>query len=580
MIRIFKYLKLRDWLMLVFALGLIVFEVWLELTMPDYTSRLTTSATSSDSIDLGDVWANGGMMMLCASGSCLAAIATGILASLVSADLSRTLRERLFDKITSFSDAEINRFSTASLITRTTNDVVQVQMLIGMGAQIALKAPILAVWALTKISATSVEWTSAALITVASIVVVILVVILFAFPRFRRIQKLTDALNQATRDNIAGVRVIRAFNAEAYQTAKFERVNDDVTRNNLFTDRLFGLLMPTLSLAMNGLVLAIYWIGAYLINRQMTIPGRAEVLGNMVGFTQYALQIVMSFLMLVAIFIFLPRSMVSCRRINEVLDTKPSIVFPDKPVETNRTGEVEFQHVRFAYNDGEEDVLQDLSFKIEGGSTFAIIGATGTGKTSLVNLIPRFYDVKEGSVLLNGVDIREYPLEQIQEKISFAPQKAILFKETVANNIAYGREADNERIQRCLRIAHADFVDELQGGTSFEVAQGGSNLSGGQKQRLSIARALYKNAEIVIFDDTFSALDYKTDSLVRQSLREELAGTTVIIVAQRIGTIKNADRILVLDEGRIVGLGTHEELLQNCPVYKEIALSQLKEEEL
>lgn len=582
MIKIFKNLKKRDWAYVLVCVILVFAQVWLDLKMPDYTQKLTQSV-SSGSIDMGDVGRNGAMMLLCAAGSLAAAIGCGFFASRVAANFAKTLREVLFNRIMSFSSSEINRFSTPSLITRTTNDVVQMQMLIAMGLQVAIKAPVTAVWAICRISASSVEWTTAVLVCVIMLVAIVVSLVFIAFPKFKEIQKLTDSLNNVTRENISGVRVVRAFNAEDYQEEKFDGVNKAITHNHLFTSRIMGVMMPVMTVAMNGLTLAIYWIGAYLINGA-AVPERAEVIGNMTAFTQYALQVVGAFMMLVVIFIMVPRTMVSAKRICEVTDTEPSVVFPENKAEKKGEGTIEFRNVSFSYQDTSEKCLSDISFKINKGETFAIIGATGTGKSTLVNLIPRFYDVSSGEILIDGVNVRDYSEEQLESLVSVAPQKATLFMGDIKDNITYGcREevSDNdERISRALSISGSDFVNTIDGGIHAPVAQGGTNFSGGQKQRLSIARAVFKNAEIMIFDDTFSALDYKTDMLVRKALRENLSDTTVIIVAQRIGTIKNADRILVLSDGKAAGLGTHEELLENCPVYREIALSQLSEKEL
>lgn len=576
----FKNLQKKDIFFILICAVLVVTQVWLELKMPDYTQKLT-ELVSSGNADMDAVLRNGGKMLLCAVLSMGAAIVCGFFASHVAANFARTLRIKLFDRITNFGDSEINRFSTPSLITRTTNDVVQLEMLIAIGLQVMIKAPVMAVWAIGKISATNVQWTEATLATVIIMVALIGILVGLCYPRFKKIQKLTDDLNNATRENISGVRVVRAFNANEYQHNKFEKINNNVMRNNLFTSRLMGLMMPVLQLCMSGLTLAIYWIGAYVIN-DAPLMDKATQMGNMTAFTQYALQVVMSFMMLIMIFVILPRTMVSARRIAEVLNTKSSISYRDKTVSSEKTGELEFRNVSFKYGDADNDCINDISFKINKGETFAIIGATGSGKSTIVNLIPRYYDVTGGEILLDGVDIREYPEEQLQKKISIAPQKAVMFMGDIKSNVIYGSEedADDERVKRALKIANADFVDDLTDGINERVAQGGTNYSGGQKQRLSIARAIYKDSEIMIFDDTFSALDYKTDMLVRKAIKENLKGTTVIIVAQRIGTIKNADKILVLDEGRIVGMGTHKELLENCAIYKEIALSQLSKEEL
>lgn len=585
MIRIFKNLKKRDWIGIMICAGLVVVQVWLDLTMPDYTQKLSKSV-SAGSIVMNEVWKNGGMMLLCALGSMVASICCGFFAARIAANFAKTLREKLYGHIMEFSNSEINKFSTPSLITRTTNDVVQMQMLIAMGMQIIIKAPITAVWAITKISSTSVEWTTAILICVGIMVATILTLVLFAYPKFKQIQTLTDRLNDTTRENISGVRVVRAFNAEQYQEGKFDAVNSAITKNNLFTSRIMGFMFPVMSLSMSGLTLAIYWVGAYLINGAEVME-RAEVIGNMTAFTQYALQVVAAFMMLIAIFIILPRAMVSAKRINEVIDTPCGITYPetsDSKASAQKGGEIEFRNVSFSYQDSGEPCLRNLNFKIASGETFAIIGATGTGKTTLVNLIPRFYDVTDGEILINGRNIKSYPEKELEKLVAVAPQKATLFSGDIKSNITYGCDKDisdsDERITRALDVSRSDFVTELEQGIHAPVAQGGTNFSGGQKQRLSIARAVFKDSGIMIFDDTFSALDYKTDMLVRKKLREQLSETTVIIVAQRIGTIRNADKILVLHDGVAAGLGTHDELLKNCPIYKEIALSQLSEEEL
>lgn len=590
MIKILKYLKRRDWLFLLIGAGLIVLQVWLEITMPEFTQKLS-AAVSAGTPEMSEVWENGGLMLACAAGSLAAAIVCGWFVSHIAADFAKTLREKLFDKVTDFSNEEINRFSTPSLITRTTNDVVQMQMLVAMGLQVVVKAPVMAVWAICKISATNLQWTLAVAITVVAIVVMLALIVGLCYPRFKKIQKLTDDLNDITRENIGGVRVVRAYNAESYQEEKFEKVNTAVTKNNLFTARTMGFLTPVMTLCMSGLSLAIYWIAAALLNdisgATMTkeiILQRAELIGDMAAFSQYALQVVGAFMMLIMIFIILPRTMVSAKRINEVLDTVPSIAYPSEAPTSDMVGCITFKNVSFDYEDGGEKCIDNISFQVKKGETFAIIGATGSGKTTLVNLIPRFYDVTEGEILIDGVNVKEYPRETLQRKISIAPQKAALFKGDIKSNITYGAQEeiadDDPRISRALTVAKADFVGDLEQGVHAEVAQGGTNFSGGQKQRLSIARAVFKNSEIMIFDDTFSALDYKTDMLVRQEIKNQLAGTTVVIVAQRIGTIKNADQILVLDGGKVAGLGKHEELMQSCPVYREIALSQLSKEEL
>lgn len=579
--KIFRNLKKRDIIFILICLVLVFCQVWLELKMPDYTQKLT-QAVSAGSMEKSDVWHNGGMMILCAFGSMAASIVCGFFAAQVAANFSKTLREKLFDRVTDFGNAEMNRFSTPSLITRTTNDVVQMQNLIAMGLQVLIKAPVMAIWAICKISTTSIEWTMATMVTVAIMLLAITFLIIAVLPKFKVVQKLTDALNNVTRENISGVRVIRAFNAEKYQMNKFDAVNKEITGKQLFTSRSTSVMMPLMTACSSGLTVAIYWIGAYLINEADLID-RAVVFGNMAAFTQYALQIVAAFMMIAGIFVIFPRTMVSAKRIQEVLDTKSSITYPTKG-HSAAGGRIEFKNVSFAYADDGNPCIENLSFTVEPGQTFAIIGATGSGKTSLVNLIPRFYDATEGQILIDGIDVKEYTREQVEHLVSVAPQKAILFSGDIKSNITYGCDFpvadDDARLEQALEVSCSDFVNNIEKGIHAEVAQGGTNYSGGQKQRLSIARAVFKDSKIKIFDDTFSALDYKTDMRVRKQLHEQLAGTTVILVAQRIGTIRNADQILVLDNGKIAGLGTHDQLLETCPVYREIALSQLSEEEL
>ncbi|MCH5171908.1 MAG: ABC transporter ATP-binding protein, partial [Erysipelotrichales bacterium] len=588
---IIRYLRERDILLLLLVVLFIVLQVWLDLTMPDYTSELTKSV-SSNALSMKDIWHNGGMMLLCAFGSMLSAFACTFFCSRIANAFAKTLREALFNKTTSFSSTEMKRFSIPSLITRTTNDVTQVQMFLTMGLQMLIKAPILAIWAIAKISVTSVEWTTATMISVAIIVLSVGIIVSVVLPKFKRIQKLTDNLNDVTRENISGVRVVRAFNAEKYQEEKFENANNALTKNHLFTSKTMGLLMPVMTICMNGLTLAIYWIGAILINDipldptniMYSIEQRATVLGNMTAFTQYALQVVMAFMMLIMIFIFLPRTIVSSKRINEVLNTENSIIEGTIENDSNLKGEIEFKDVSFIFDDGSSPVLSNISFTAHRGETIAIIGATGSGKTTLIELMPRFHDVTSGEIIIDGMNVKDYTQDELQSKIAIASQKACLFKGDIKDNIIYGCqenvEDDDPRIKKSLEIASANFVFELQDGIHSEVAQGGTNFSGGQKQRLSIARTIFKDAEIMIFDDSFSALDYKTDMLVRKQIKEQLSDKTIIIVAQRIGTIRQADKIIVLDDGKIVGLGKHEELLKNCAVYKDIALSQLAKEEL
>ena len=587
MFSLFKYLKKKDWLLIAVSVFFIVCQVWLELKMPDYTAKLTT-IVQNGTAQMKEVWINGGLMLACAGGSLVSAVICSILISRVASSFSLTLRDELFKKISSFSNAEMKKFSVPSLITRTTNDVVQMQNFMAMGVQLLFKAPIMAVWAICKISATNIKWTTAVIISVAIIVVCIGILVGICLPRFKKIQKLTDEINNVTRENISGVRVVRAFNAENYQENKFEKVNNNITKTNLFTSRAMGFLSPIMTLVMNGLTLSIYWIGAILINNialtgEAAIAERITVVGNMTAFTSYAMQVVMAFMMLIMIFIILPRTIVSGNRIAEVLKTQPSIVGGDYVTQTRGNGELEFRNVSFSYDDSDNDekALSNISFKVEKGQTLAIIGATGSGKSTLINLIPRFCDATSGEILVDGINVKDYSEKALRDKIAIASQKAVLFKGTIKENITFGSDiVDEERIHKALKISQSDFVNELDLGIESQVAQGGTNFSGGQKQRLSLARASYKNAEINIFDDTFSALDYKTDMLVRKAINENLIDSTNIIIAQRIGTIKDADKILVLDEGKIVGAGTHQELLENCGIYKEIALSQLSKEEL
>lgn len=587
MINLFKYIKKKDWFFIIIAIGFIVVQVWLELKMPDYTKELTKIVQSGTNT-MTEVWKNGGMMLLCAAGSMVSAIICSYFISQVASSFSMTLREELFKRITSFSNVEMNQFSTPSLITRTTNDVVQMQNFMAMGVQLLFKAPIMAIWAICKISATDVRWTLATIICVFIIVICVGILIALCLPRFKKIQRLTDELNDRTRENISGVRVVRAFNAEAYQTQKFENVNDTITKTNLFTSKAMGLLSPIMNVCMNGLMIAIYFIGAILINAitsndfNNVVLERVNVIGNMTAFSQYAIQVVMAFMMLIMIFIILPRTIVSGNRIYEVLKTKPSITDGKQENSLEKEGgEVEFRNVSFSYNKDSLPTISNISFHVKKGETLAIIGATGSGKSTIIHLIPRFYDATSGEVLVNGINVLDYKVKDLRNLVAIASQKAALFKGTIKDNITYGSSTiDQERMDMALDIAKADFVKDLEQGVDSMVAQGGSNFSGRQKQRISIARAVYKNAPIIIFDDTFSALDYKTDMLVRKKIKENLKDTTVIIIAQRIGTIMNADKIVVLDEGKIVGMGTHEQLLQSCSIYQEIALSQLSKEEL
>lgn len=584
MMKLLKRLKWQEWLQVGISLIFIVAQVWLDLKLPDYMSEITR-LTQTPGSAMRDIWKSGGYMLLCALGSLVSAVIVGFFAARIAASFSKRLRSLLFEKVDSFSMEEINRFSTASLITRSTNDVTQIQMLITMGLQMLIKAPIMAVWAVTKIAGKGFEWSLATAVTTLIMILMILLIMIFVMPKFKKMQVLTDNLNRVTRENLTGLRVVRAYNAEAYQEKKFEGANEELTSTQLFTSRGMAIMMPVMSMMMSGLSLAIYWIGAYLINAAQ-MAEKLTLFSNMVVFSSYAMQVIMAFMMMVMIFVMLPRAAVSAKRINEVLDTKPAVTDGGRRAgKQGMLGEIEFRNVSFQYPDAADCVLHDISFTAHRGETVAFIGATGSGKSTLINLIPRFYDATEGEVLVDGVNVKEYTQEALHNKIGYVPQKSVLFKGTVASNVSYGdngkKPPEEDQIRRAVKIAQgAEFVEAMDGQYQAEIAQGGTNVSGGQKQRLSIARAVCRDPEIYIFDDSFSALDYKTDRTLRSVLKKETAGVTNLIVAQRIGTIMDADQIIVLDEGRIVGRGTHRELLKNCPVYKEIAMSQLSEEEL
>ena len=585
--RVLKTLKLKEWIYVVIGVGFIVLQVWLDLKMPDYMSKITELATSGAASGMSEIWKNGGLMLACALGSAVSSVAVGFLAARIAAAVSYRLRSMVFDKVESFSMEEINKFSTASLITRTTNDITQVQMVIAMGLQVMIKAPILAVWAIVKISTQNWQWSVATAAAVIVLVVMLLFILLAVFPKFKRIQKMTDNLNEVTRENLTGVRVVRAYNAEGYQEKKFDKANDDLTKTQLFTSRAMAIMSPVMTLLMSGLSLAIYWIGAYLIDALPTAAERSATFSQMVAFSGYAMQVIAAFMMLTMIFIILPRALVSVRRIAEVLDTRSKIT--DGPLsaspEGSPVGTVEFKNVSFRYPDASEYVLHDVSFKAEKGQTVAFIGSTGSGKSTAINLVPRFYDATEGEVLVDGVNVKEYTLRALHDKIGYVPQRAVMFSGTVSGNVAYGEkdgmEYTAEQVKDAVRVAQGqEFVEKMDDTYDAHIAQGGTNVSGGQKQRLAIARAVCRRPEIYIFDDSFSALDYKTDKLLRRALKEETGDTTSLIVAQRIGTIRDADLIIVLDEGQVVGKGTHDELMKNCEVYREIAYSQLSKEEL
>lgn len=583
MLSLVRHFNKRDWLAVAGAVVLIGLSVWLELLMPDYMKDITELIVIPGS-EISDILWAGTKMLLCALASVLVTILVTVLGGYLASDYSYTVRAKLYDAVESFSMGEINRFSTASLITRSTNDITQVQTIIVFGLMVIIRAPLMAVLAITKIADKSVEWTFSAGVAVVLVMIVLGVCFLFAHPRFKRIQALTDNINRITRENLTGLRVIRAYNAEDYQKAKFEAANDEITKNNMTAHRIMAIMMPSMMLIMNGLSLIVYWIGAYLIDGA-PLRDKADLFLDMAVFSQYALMVIMAFMMLNMIFIMGPRAMVASKRINEVIDTESSVKDGKGVSHTDKVGEIEFKNVGFRYPDAAEAVLENISFKVKKGETVAIIGSTGCGKSTLINLIPRFYDCTEGEVLVDGENVKDYTLEQLHNKIGYIPQRAVLFSGDINTNIAYGNNGKGgftqKDVERAAAIAQAqDYIENYPEKYEHPVAQGGSNLSGGQKQRICIARAICRDPEILIFDDSFSALDYKTDRVLRNALKKETAGTTNIIVAQRIGTIKDADQIIVLDEGKIAAIGKHKELLENCEIYKEIALSQLSEEEL
>ena len=579
MISILRQLRKKDWGIVAILFLFILVEVWAELRMPDYTVKLTQSIATNE-ITQADTLSNGGMMLLFALISLVCTIFSMLICTRLASTVSFRLREKVYNKVSGFSGTEMRKFSIASLITRSTNDVTQVQMFFAMGLHILLKAPTMAVWGICKISLTSVEWTLATLICVVCIMAFVSILLAVCLPKFKKMQTLIDNVNNATRENVSGIRVVHAFNAENFHAKKFEKVNSELTNTQLFTIKSMGLLMPVITFFMNALTLAIYWIGAVLTNNAPTLE-RAVVIGNMTAFSQYALMIVMSFMLLVVVFVMLPRALVSSKRINEVLNQPLSIV-DGSITDTKAQGSIEFKNVNYNVAESNLAILSNINFSIKPGETVAIIGATGSGKTTLIELIPRLTDVSSGEIDVDGVNVKDYTLASLNEKIALVSQKAVLFKGKISDNIAYGAEnnIDEKKMKKAIEIAQAQFIYDLPGGVEHEVAQGGTNFSGGQKQRLSIARAIYKDAPIIIFDDSFSALDYKTDLLVRQNIKKYLPNKTILIVAQRIGTIKHADKIIVMDSGEIVGIGTHNELLKTCKIYKEIALSQLSKEEL
>ena len=579
MLRLYKNLKIQDWAIVVLIVGITVAQVWftMELTdkIADIVLAIQRMSTGAAGATTGDIWREGGLMLAFAVCSALCQVATGIAASRVASRLSATLRSKVYAKVESFSIAEVNAFSTSSLITRTTNDIQQIHMANILILRMLIYAPIMAVWAICKINASSWQLTAATAVAVVILIACIIAIMLAVMPKFRMIQKLTDRLNGVTRENLTGIKVVRAYNAETYQERKFEKANGDFTKTQLFTGRVMALMNPVMMLVMNGLTLASYWIGASLMN-----AGEIEY-QTIVSFMTLASQVIMAFLMLLMMFILLPRAEVAAKRVNEVLNKPLSIRDPETEKPATEVGTVEFRDVSFRYPDADADVFSHVSFRAEKGQTIAFIGSTGSGKSTLINLVPRFYDATEGEVLVDGVNVRDVKQRTLRDKIGYVPQKGVLFTGTVADNIAFGGKADREAVENAAKIAEADgFIREMEHGYDSPIAQGGKNVSGGQKQRLSIARAVAQNPEIMIFDDSFSALDYKTDKQVRENLKERLQGVTNLIVAQRIGTIMDADKIIVLDQGKAVGEGTHRQLLETCPVYREIALSQLSKEEL
>lgn len=621
MLRIMKYLSKAEMGQMLIALVTIIGQVYFDLKLPDYMSDITTLVETPGS-DMKDIWIAGGKMLLISLGSVACAIITGYIAARVAASFTQRLRSLEFRKVESFGPAEMSQFSTASLITRSTNDITQVQMFITMGLQLIVKSPIMAVWAVCKIAGEGFEWTVATGIAVVILLVAIVIMMAMVMPKFKAMQALTDNINLVARENLTGLRVVRAYNAEDYQESKFTKANKELTETQLFTNRVMAFMMPLMNTIMNGLMLAVYWIGAYLIDAA-GLKDKLTVFSNMVVFSNYSVQVIMSFLLMSMVFVLWPRADVSAQRIMEVLDTEPIVRNGTKTAadvaKTGQRGTVEFRNVSFTYPDSREAMLEGISFTAKQGQTVAFIGSTGSGKSSLINLVPRFYDVSQGQVLVDGVDVRDYDLKSLRDKIGYVPQQSVLFKGTVASNVSYGdqpgessdvemadtstpagrkREAELiaagraaegadmpaeqlDRIKAAAGVAQAsEFVERMDGEYSAAIAQGGSNVSGGQKQRLSIARAVYRHPEILIFDDSFSALDFKTDREVRDALAREAKDSTKLIVAQRIGTIMNADRIVVLDDGKVVGQGTHKELLEDCDVYRQIAESQLSQSEL
>ena len=584
LIRLFRYGKKKDAVFVLISLIFVVCQVWLDLKLPDYMSEITRLVQTEGSA-MSDVLKSGLFMVICAVGSMAASVIAGYFVAQVAARLSMNLRAAVYDKVMAFNMEEIGGFSTAGLITRSTNDITQIQTVISIGLQATVKAPIMAVWAIVKISGKNLRWMGVTGGAVAFLMAVIITLFIIAVPKFTKIQKLTDNLNRIARENLTGIRVVRAYNAESYQEKKFEKANEELTCTNLFAQRAMSIISPTMSIIMSGLTLAIYWTGAYMIEAAAGME-KLNIFSDMVVFSSYAMQVIMAFMLLTLTMIILPRAVVSAKRITEVLNTEIRIK-DGNVTETDKKheGEIEFKNVSFKYPDAADNILHNVSGKAKKGETVAFIGATGSGKSTLINLIPRFYDVSEGEVLVDGINVKDYSEKALRNKIGYVSQRTVLFSGTVRSNVQYGDNGKNENSDKLLKeavsIAQAEeFVLKMPETYDAEISQGGTNVSGGQKQRLSIARAINRQPEIYIFDDSFSALDYKTDSVLRSRLKKETCGATTLIVAQRIGTIMDADRIIVIDDGRIAGQGKHKELLKICPVYREIAESQLSKEEI
>ena len=583
MFKLFKNFNTKDLLIIILCIIFVVIQVWLDLKLPDYMSSITRLVQTEGS-SMNEIILQGVYMLLCAFGSLLSAICVGYMSSLLSANFSKILRKKIFNKVEDFGTEEIKKFSTSSLITRTTNDVTQIEMLISMGLQLLIKAPIMAVWAISKILNKSIEWSALTGVGVIVLLATIITLMLIVLPRFEIVQKLIDKVNGVTRENLMGIRVVRAFNAEKFEEERFDKVNCELTNTQLFNQKCFAILNPMMNIVMHFLTLGIYFIGAILIEKSL-MSDKITLFSDMVVFSSYGMQVIMSFLMLAMIFMMWPRAQVSAKRINEVLDSSISIIDGNYSDAGLEKGTVEFKNVSFKYPDADEYLLKNISFKVNRGETIAFIGSTGSGKSTLINLVPRFYDVTDGEILVDGINVKEYNGEVLHNKIGYVPQKAVMFTGTVFYNVAYGEAAEKDisldKVKKAIEVAQGtDFVEKMENTYEAHIARGGTNVSGGQKQRLAIARAIAKDPEIYIFDDSFSALDYKTDSSLRRELKKYTKDATSMIVAQRIGTIINADKIVVLDKGECVGIGTHKELLKSCEVYKEIALSQLSKEEL